>query len=617
MSERINSVRHPRWTLAVVCTATFMLLLDLTVVAVALSDIQTDFHADLGSLQWVVDAYTLPFAGLLLTAATLGDRVGRRRMFLLGMVVFTVGSLACALAWSPLVLDVTRALQGVGAAVLLGVSLPLIAAAFPEPKGRAAAIGVYGATLAGATAVGPLVGGALVDGPGWRWIFIINVPIGLAALAVGWFRLTESHLPIARTVDWLGAALLTVGLLTVLLALIRGNTDGWSSPRIVALFILGGLLLAGFLIREVYAREPMLDLGLFKGMSFSAVAVAGFAVNATLVASTSFLGLYVINTLGFPPFQAGLRFLPLTVAAFIAAPIVARLVIRVPPRFTVGGGVLLTAVGLALMARLDGNSGWTTLLPGFVVAGVGLGAASASLSQAALAAVDQSRAGMATGTVNTMRQAGAAAGVAVLGAVFEHRAVADMANRLHGSIATPAQTASITKAVGDGAGARIAAAAPPAVRAALAGAARAATATAINEILLIGAAVAAVAAVFALSCIRRAPVPAVSTPSVDLALPVGPARGVARIRGVARVPGVVRPVGRVYGTRRYPAAGPLAVSAIPPTAEVPVVPAVAQPAVPVARPPVAPAAGPAEVLASTPPRVPAGGSAALTGASEG
>ena len=430
LRTRHDTRRNPGWTLAIVCVATFMLLLDLTIVTVALSDIQADFNSDLGSLQWVIDAYTLPLAGLLLTAATLGDRLGGRRIFLIGMGLFTAGSLACALAWSPLVLDLTRAMQGMGGALLFGVGLPLIAAAFPETRARAGAIGVFGATLAAATAVGPLVGGALVDGPGWRWIFLINVPLGAVALAAGWLRLTESRAAVARTADWPGTVLLTAGLLLLLLALIRGNDDGWGSTRIVTLFIVAGIMLAGFLVREATASEPMLDLRLFRRPAFAGVSVAAFAISGTLVACTSYLGLYLVNTLGYSPFDAGLRFLPLTVASFVVAPIVARLVDRVPPRFTVGGSLAFAAIGMWMAGRLDGDSRWTVLLAGFIVAGIGLGAASASTSQAALSAVDHTRAGMATGAVNTMRQVGVAAGVAVLGAVFQQRASDEMSRRL-------------------------------------------------------------------------------------------------------------------------------------------------------------------------------------------
>ena len=496
---------NPRLTLAVVCVATFMLLLDVTIVAVALSSIQADFKSNLSSLQWVVDAYTLPLAGLLLIAATLGDRIGRRRIFLTGMALFTAGSLACALAWSPLVLDLTRALQGAGGALLFGVGLPLIAAAFPEPRARASAIGTFGATLAAATAVGPLVGGALVDGPGWRWIFLINVPIGAAALAAGWRWLAESRAAKAQATDWLGAALLTTGLLALLLALIRGNADGWASAKIVALSAAAAALLAGFIAREATAAEPMLDLRLFRRPSFAGVSFGALAISASLIASTSYLGLYLVNTLGYSPFQAGLRFLPLTVASFVAAPIVARLADRVPPRFTVGGSLALAAAGMWMAAHLDGGSRWTALLAGFIIAGIGLGAASASTSQAALATVDNSRAGMATGAVNTMRQIGIAAGVAVLGALFQHRVSAEMASHLRGAPVTPGQAHALASAVGSGAGTRITAAAPEAFRGLLATAARSSTAIGINEILLTGSILAGVAALIALLVIRREP----------------------------------------------------------------------------------------------------------------
>jgi MFS family permease len=365
-------------------------------------------------------------------------------------------------------------------------------------------VGAFGATLAGATAVGPLVGGALVDGPGWRWIFLVNVPIGLAALIAGWLRLAESRSAAARAADWPGTALLTGGLLTLLLALIRGNADGWRSAEILGLFAAAAVLLAGFIVREASAAEPMLDLRLFRRASFTGISLGAWALSATLIGATSYLALYMVNTLDYSPFQAGLRFLPLTVASFLAAPIVARLVDRVPPRFTVGGGLALSAIGMWLAGHLHGDSRWTALLAGFIVAGLGLGMANASMSQAALAAVDHSRAGMATGAVNTMRQIGVAAGVAILGAVFQHRATADMAQRLADAGVPRGQAAPIADAVGQGAGVRVTDAAPPAVRSALAVAARAATAGAINEILIGGAIAAGVAALVALIVVRPA-----------------------------------------------------------------------------------------------------------------
>jgi len=504
MSDILDITRRDRrWTLAVVCIATFMLLLDLTVVFVALSSIQENFHSDLGSLQWVIDAYTLPLAGLQLTAGTLGDRLGRRRIFLAGMALFTVGSAGCAAAWSPLALDLTRAVQGSGGALLFGVALPLLGEAFPGRRERAGAIGAFGATMAAATAVGPLVGGALVQGPGWRWIFLINVPIGVAALAAGRLRLRESRAAAARGTDVPGALLLVAGLFVLLLAIIRGNDEGWTSAPILALFAAAVVLLAALVFRQTRTADPMFDLRLFAEPSFLGLSVAVFVMMGTLVASANYLALYVANTLGYDPLATGLRFLPLTVAAFIAAPVIAALPEKVPARLTIAGSLCLAAVGMWLMARLHGDSSWTALFVGFVIAGVGLGASSAATSGATLSLVEPSRSGMATGTVNTMRQAGLAAGIAVLGAVYQRRGT-DAANRGLAILPLPrAETDALSHAIGSGAGVRATAALPGALRAPADGAARAATTVALNDVLHIGAIAAAVAAVIALACIRR------------------------------------------------------------------------------------------------------------------
>lgn len=486
-----------RWTLLLVCTAVFMLLLDLTVVSVALANIQREFDADLADLQWVVDAYTLPLACLLLTAATLSDRIGRRRIFLAGMATFTVGSLACALAWSPLALDVTRALQGVGGALLLGTALPLIAAAYPDARRRAGAIGIFGATLAAATAVGPMVGGALVEGPGWRWIFLVNVPIGAVALGLGLRRLRESRADRPRRLDLPGTALLTGALLCLVLALIRGNAEGWSSALIVGLFVAAGALLAGFLVREMTAAEPMLDLGLFRSMPFTGVAIAAFAISATVIGATTYLALYMLNTLGYGPLAGGLRFLPLTVASFLAAPLAARLSHRLPVWLTIGAGLGLGGVGMLLMGRLDAGSEWTALVAGFVAAGVGMGALSASTSQAAVSAVEADRAGMATGAVNTMRQVGVAAGVAVLGAIFQHQVTQQAADRLADAGVPSGRARAAADAIGSGAGVHVADGLPAPARAGLVHIAKAATASGLDDVLVAGGIAVIAAAVVA------------------------------------------------------------------------------------------------------------------------
>jgi EmrB/QacA subfamily drug resistance transporter len=501
---RAGPKAHPGWTLAVVCTAIFMLILDVTVVSVALGSIQADFDASLADLQWVVDAYTLPLAGLLLTAATLGDRLGRRRVFLVGLVVFTVGSLGCALSGTATELDLIRVVQGIGAALLFGTALPLLGAAFVEPRKRAGAIGAFGATLGGALAVGPLLGGALVDGPGWRWIFLLNLPIGVVAVLVTATRLGESRPEHPRRADWPGTVLLTASLFALLLGLIRGNTDGWGSARIVALLAGAAVLAIAFVVRESRAADPMLDLSLFARPTFTGISVAVFAVSATAISACTYLGLYLINTLGYSPWEAGLRFLPMTVASFVAAPIAARFSHRVAPRWLIGGSLASVAVGMALVVGLDGDSGWGGIAPGFVLAGLGLGAVGAVTAQVALAAVEPDRAGMATGAVNTARQLGVAAGVAVLGALFQGRVPGVFADRLavSGVSLPPGAAKALGDAVAGGAGVRVVPSGPEA--SVLTDAIRAASESGLNLVLTTAAVAAAIAAVAATVLIRDA-----------------------------------------------------------------------------------------------------------------
>src|SRR5215471_4377274 len=283
MTDVPSTSSRQRWTLLLVCVATFMLLLDITVVSVALASIQRDLKASLSDLQWVIDAYSLGLAVLLLPAATLGDRLGRRRLFLTGLAIFTVGSLACALAPSAVALEAFRAFQGIGGAVLFATGTPLLRAEF-SGAALARALGAFGATIGGATAIGPLAGGILTDTLGWRSIFFINLPIGAAAFAAGVARLRESRDPAGGAADWPGTTLITAALTALMFALIRGNALGWASPAIVSLFAAAAVAFAGFVMYELrIASAPMADLRLFRRRSFAATGFVAFAISATVI----------------------------------------------------------------------------------------------------------------------------------------------------------------------------------------------------------------------------------------------------------------------------------------------------------------------------------------------
>jgi EmrB/QacA subfamily drug resistance transporter len=485
-----------RWTLALVCTAAFMLLLDITIVGVALPSIQRELRASLPDLQWVSAAYALVLAVLLLPAATLGDRLGRRRLFLVGMVVFTAGSLACALAATALQLELFRALQGVGGAVLFATATPLLRAEF-SGAALARALGAFGATLGGASAIGPLVGGVLTDTLGWRFIFFVNLPIGVAAFAGGVARLRESRNPAGGQADWVGTALITVALTALMFALIRGNTMGWASPAILALFATAAVAFAGFVLYELrIAAAPMADLRLFARRSFAATGFVAFAISATVIGMISYLSLYLQNTLGYSPVQGGLRLLPMFLASFAVALLTGRLIGKVAMRVLLGAAMVAAAVGLASMAHLTATSTWLVLVPGLILAGIGLGITSTALASAALAAVEPARAGMAAGLTNTLRQVGTATGVAVLGALYASRVTTATVHALAGQpVVPPGAVHRLAAAVASGAGARVADMVPPAIRGAVTQAAHAGTASGLNDVLLAAAAFAAVGAI--------------------------------------------------------------------------------------------------------------------------
>jgi EmrB/QacA subfamily drug resistance transporter len=419
------------WTLAAVCVATFMLLIDITIVNVALPDIREALNSSFSDLQWVIDAYALTLAAFLLTWGTTSDRLGRRVIFVVGLAIFVAASLGCALSTSPLFLNLARGVQGIGGAAMFATSLALLASAF-HGRERGTAIGIWGATIGAAVAIGPLIGGVLTESVGWESIFYINIPIGLGAIYIALTRVAESRDPNAGPTDWAGLVTFSGGLFLLIFALVRGNPEGWGSPLIVAFLIGAGILLVAFVIIEARIRYPMFDLELFRVPTFGGASIAAFVLSAGMFSMFLYLTLYIQNGLGYSPLQAGLRFLPLSLLSFVVAPIAGRLSARVPIRALIGGGLVLCGIALLLMRGLNASSSWTALLAGFCVAGVGIGLVNAPLASTAVSVVPPARAGMGSGINSTFRQIGIATGTAGLGALFQEllgsRATGRLAN---------------------------------------------------------------------------------------------------------------------------------------------------------------------------------------------
>ena len=325
------------WTLLAACTATFMLLLDITIVNVALPDIQKDLGSSFSDLQWVIDAYALMLASLLLTAGSLGDILGRRLVFAGGLVLFTAASLTCGLATTPLFLTLARGAQGIGGAAMFATSLALIAQEF-QGRERGTAFGIWGATVGAAVAIGPLVGGLLTEYLGWRWIFFINLPVGIFALAVTLWRVPEAYQRFKAAIDWLGVVTWTGALFLLVFALIRSNDAGWSSAQIIGLLTGSAVLLGVFILIERTVSNPMFELSLFRIPTFTGGAVVAFTIAAGMFAMFLYLTLYLQNVLGLSPLGAGLRFLPLSMISFVVAAIAGPLSERLPIRFFLGGG---------------------------------------------------------------------------------------------------------------------------------------------------------------------------------------------------------------------------------------------------------------------------------------
>ncbi len=403
-------------TVAVACLATAMLMLDISVVNTAISDIASSLHASLSGLQWVVDAYTLPLAATVLTAGVLADRGGRRRWFLAGLTLFTIASAACGFAPNIGTLIAARAIQGAGASIMFATALALIAQVTLTTESRVKALAAYGATIGAAFAIGPFVGGALTSAFGWRAIFLINVPLGLLAIATAATRVAESRDPQRRGVDAPGQVSLIGGLFWLVFGLLRGNGDGWGSPGIIASLAGGVALLAAFAVIELRGRDPMLPLTLLRDRTFAGAQVAVFAISAGFFAVFLYLTLYLQGVLGLSPIETGLVYLPGTVLMFVVSGATANLGTRVRPGVLVSGGLTLVGAGMFATLLTGAHTSWAVMLPGVLLACLGTGLFNPAASAVALSALPPERSGLAAGANDTFRQAGTALGIAALGA---------------------------------------------------------------------------------------------------------------------------------------------------------------------------------------------------------
>jgi EmrB/QacA subfamily drug resistance transporter len=490
------------WTLGAVCVATFMLLLDITVVNTALPAIQKDLGGSFTDLQWVIDAYALSLAALVLTAGSLADRLGRRRVFAIGLGIFSVASLLCALSPDPTFLNVSRGLQGIGGAIMFAVSLALVAQEFPSGPERGMAMGIYGATIGIAVAIGPLVGGLLTDGLGWEWVFLINVPIGIAAIAVTYWKLAESRDPHATRIDWGGLLTFSAALFLLVLALVRGNDEGWGSTLIVGLFVAAAVLMAAFIAIESRAREPMLPLSLFRNRAFTGVQLAAFAVSGSMFALFLYLTLFLQSFLGLSAIQAGVRYLPITLGAFVIAPFAGMALAKVQARYLLSGGLALVGAGLVLAGGLNVDSEWTALLAGFIVSGIGIGLVNPVIADVALSVVPKEQSGMAAGINDTFRQVGIAVGIAAWGAIFLGVGASKVESASGGAVGST-QAHELIEASSSGALPQALASVPAGTRDVARSATEQGFVNGLNEILLLGALLCFVGAALSLWLVRE------------------------------------------------------------------------------------------------------------------
>jgi EmrB/QacA subfamily drug resistance transporter len=411
--ERPN---HKWWTLFAMCFALFMIMLDNTVVNVALPNIQADLNADPASLEWTLNAYVLTFAALILLGGKLGDRFGRKRIFLVGLAIFTLASAACALSTTDTQLIAARTVQGVGAAMLNPLSLSILVAAFPRRQ-LPQAIGIWAGISGLGLAIGPLLGGFLVEHVSWSAVFWINVPIGVAAAAATLWAVVESRDPTTKRLDLLGTALITASLFSLVWALIETTSHSWTSAYTLTFLCASAVLLVLFVLWELRQSDPMLPLGLFRNRVFSVASVVVALVGFAMFGVIFYITLYFQNVLGYSPLEAGVRSLPLTMMVLVVSPAAGKLNSKIGPRPLLSVGLSMMGIALLGLSRIEVDTAYAYIAPFYVMMGAGIAMSMPSVSSAAMGAVDPRRAGIASGVVNSSRQVGGALGIAVLGSI--------------------------------------------------------------------------------------------------------------------------------------------------------------------------------------------------------
>jgi EmrB/QacA subfamily drug resistance transporter len=493
------------WTLAAMCFALFMIMLDNTVMNVALPSIQSDLHASISSLEWVVNGYSLSFAVLLATGGRLGDILGRRRMFMTGVVLFAISSATAGLAPSTTALVASRVTQGIGASLMMPATLSIITNAFP-PAERGRAIGTWAGVSALALALGPLLGGFLTEHVSWRAIFYLNIPVAAAAIAATLFAVRESRdETVGREIDWAGTAVLTVGLTAGVLALIEGNSWGWGSPRIIGLIAISIVVLAGFVKLEGRVRAPIVQFEFLRNRNFVGSLIVAFIISFSMLGMFFFMALYIQNILGYSPLEAGVRFLPTTLVIMFVAPIAGRLTDRIGPRPPIVAGLSLVAVSLFLQAQITDTSGYGSLLVPFILMGFGIALTMSPMSTAAMNAVHVTKSGLASGLLSMSRMVGGKFGVAVLGAIFQANSKTALESGLSGSGIDHSQIDSLAAQLGSGGLTQTIDHLPPDVAQQAAGAAHDAFISGLTNSIGVAAVVAAAGAVLAYFLIARKP----------------------------------------------------------------------------------------------------------------